>query len=383
MWIYNPFEIGISGFSGAGKTTLIKKLISTLSDRGLRVGYFKTDAHKFVMDTPGKDTHVAWEAGATGVSIQDPIHGASISRDFDPLLHRLEARNFDRFLVEGRKHSDLPRLLLLDPRFEIDNAIIDEPTILDRVLALIGPADQRERANVLGAEKRLPFFDRDDTQSILEFLDDFWKDSVAPLRGLVLAGGKSRRMGTSKAGLVYKKGMSQTLVMVSLLRKAGLPVVVSVAEESQIPQDVRTYIEEDTQVEVLLDRYPNLGPLSGILSAFDLYRQRGWVVLGCDLPLFSFEDLENLIFQRQYAGYATAYESPVEPGFPEPLAAIYEPKIRSRIFTLFAEGYRCPRKILLQSRVHLVPARSPQALFNANFPHEYEKARLVLSEGVL
>jgi molybdopterin-guanine dinucleotide biosynthesis protein B len=48
--------IGFAGFSGAGKTTLIVRLIPELNRRGLSVSTIKHAHHGFDLDQPGKDS---------------------------------------------------------------------------------------------------------------------------------------------------------------------------------------------------------------------------------------------------------------------------------------------------------------------------------------
>ena len=71
---FNPFEISICGYSGLGKTTLICKLLQSLSKK-YRVGYIKHDAHRFEMDKKGKDTYQASQNGASGVGIYSSEEG--------------------------------------------------------------------------------------------------------------------------------------------------------------------------------------------------------------------------------------------------------------------------------------------------------------------
>ena len=47
--------IGLAGWSGAGKTTLIVKLIPYLRERGYSVSTLKHAHHAFDVDQPGKD----------------------------------------------------------------------------------------------------------------------------------------------------------------------------------------------------------------------------------------------------------------------------------------------------------------------------------------
>ncbi|MCC2096725.1 MAG: molybdopterin-guanine dinucleotide biosynthesis protein B [Hyphomicrobiales bacterium] len=61
--------IGLAGWSGAGKTTLIERVLPVLRRRGLRVSTLKHAHHKFDMDASGKDSWRHREAGAEEVLI--------------------------------------------------------------------------------------------------------------------------------------------------------------------------------------------------------------------------------------------------------------------------------------------------------------------------
>ena len=61
--------IGLAGWSGAGKTTLVVRLVPELIRRGLTVSTMKHAHHGFDVDQPGKDSHRHREAGATEVLV--------------------------------------------------------------------------------------------------------------------------------------------------------------------------------------------------------------------------------------------------------------------------------------------------------------------------
>ena len=61
--------IGLAGWSGAGKTTLVVRLVPELVRRGLTVSTMKHAHHGFDVDKPGKDSHRHREAGATEVLV--------------------------------------------------------------------------------------------------------------------------------------------------------------------------------------------------------------------------------------------------------------------------------------------------------------------------
>jgi molybdopterin-guanine dinucleotide biosynthesis protein B len=105
--------IGFAGFSGAGKTTLVERLIPVLKLHGQRVSVVKHAHHKFDIDHPGKDTYRHREAGAFEVVVASDKRLALI-REFErPTqlgVHELVAEldgSVDWVLVEGFKHSDL------------------------------------------------------------------------------------------------------------------------------------------------------------------------------------------------------------------------------------------------------------------------------------
>ena len=59
-----PAVIGVTGWSGSGKTALIVRLIPELAARGYRVATVKHAHHTFEIDTPGKDSFEHRAAGA-------------------------------------------------------------------------------------------------------------------------------------------------------------------------------------------------------------------------------------------------------------------------------------------------------------------------------
>ncbi len=105
--------VGIAGFSGAGKTTLVERLIPALRRRGLRVSVVKHAHHRFDIDHEGKDTFRHREAGAFEVVVASDQRLA-LMREFEvanrPTVHQLIAElcaGVDWVLVEGFKDSDL------------------------------------------------------------------------------------------------------------------------------------------------------------------------------------------------------------------------------------------------------------------------------------
>jgi len=106
----------LAGYSGAGKTVLIERLIPQLKARGLRVSVAKHAHHKFDIDHPGKDTFRHREAGAFEVVVASDRRLA-LMREFERpaqlSVHHLLAELYDGVdwvLVEGFRESNLLKL---------------------------------------------------------------------------------------------------------------------------------------------------------------------------------------------------------------------------------------------------------------------------------
>lgn len=98
--------IGLAGWSGAGKTTLVARLIPVLAARGLRVSTVKHAHHGVDVDQEGKDSWVHREAGAQEVLVASPRRWAlmhELREDAEPSLEALLARlsPVDLVIVEG------------------------------------------------------------------------------------------------------------------------------------------------------------------------------------------------------------------------------------------------------------------------------------------
>jgi molybdopterin-guanine dinucleotide biosynthesis protein A len=182
-----------------------------------------------------------------------------------------------------------------------------------------------------------------------------------PVFGLVLAGGRSRRMGRDKAALITN-GETQLGRAVALLQRHLEHVFVS-TNVAQADDPVRRSYPQ------IVDRYEDLGPVAGILSAMDEHPDTAWLVLACDLPNIDDETIDFLLQNASAERPATAFRS-VNDELPEPLCAIYRPAARVVIDRFVADGIRCPRKMLINSPTLLLTQPVPGALHNINTPDD-------------
>jgi molybdopterin-guanine dinucleotide biosynthesis protein B len=119
--------IGLAGWSGAGKTTLIAKLIPSILARGLKVSTLKHAHHAFDVDRPGKDSYEHRMAGATEVLVASQKRFAlmhELRDEPEPPLAELLAKlaPVDLVIIEGWKREPHPKL-------EVFRASVGKPLI--------------------------------------------------------------------------------------------------------------------------------------------------------------------------------------------------------------------------------------------------------------
>lgn len=181
---------------------------------------------------------------------------------------------------------------------------------------------------------------------------------MAPIRGLILAGGFSRRMGRDKASLEVG---GQTLLQrtVRLFKGLGLPVTVS----ARADQDL--VIADSYRVD---DPVPPIGPVGGLLAAMRAHPDTALLTLAVDLPRLRTDTLQLLIAERHAGGDVTVYQNP-EDGRVDPLCALYEPSSADLIRLAVDRGNHSLRRILEQSaRIHRIQPRHPTDLIDLDTP---------------
>jgi len=146
--------------------------------------------------------------------------------------------------------------------------------------------------------------------------------------GIVLCGGKSRRMGRPKPMLPF--GPELMLQRVArLLGEAVEPVVVVAAAGQKLPDLV-------PPIRVARDRRPNRGPLEGLRAGLTALRDEDEVeaafVTGCDVPLLVPDFVRRMI--ELSAGYDVAV--PHVEGYDEPLSAVYRTSVLAQVEALLA-----------------------------------------------
>jgi len=158
--------LGISGWSGNGKTTLLVKLIPALIDRGYSVSTVKHAHHKFDVDRPGKDSFRHREAGAKEVLISSSARWALMheTRDFEDEAELADLKKHlspvDILLIEGFKNENFPKI-------EVWRNVRDTPPLYLNDTSVIALATDQESINA-----DIPVLDIDDSEALADFIVD-------------------------------------------------------------------------------------------------------------------------------------------------------------------------------------------------------------------
>lgn len=154
---------GLAGWSGAGKTSLLVRLLPELAARGLTVSTMKHAHHAFDLDQPGKDSYEHRRAGATEVlvtsanrwALMHELRGAP-EAEFEALVARMTP--VDLLLIEGFKHHPHDKL-------EIFRRDVGKP-----LLCVADPRVVAVASDAPVPEARVPVIDLDDTRAVADFI---------------------------------------------------------------------------------------------------------------------------------------------------------------------------------------------------------------------
>lgn len=147
---------------------------------------------------------------------------------------------------------------------------------------------------------------------------------------VILAGGKSSRMGKDKVFLPLQNGES---FLAHLYRNAEAVfdhVLISAGSSVHTDQ-IRALFPE---AEIIPDRYPEQGPMGGIVSVYEERHPKTFAVIPGDVP---FADMDVLAFLYEHCGDdACIYAA--EDGRPEPLIAAYGTAFLEKLSAMRKEG---------------------------------------------
>ena len=196
--------------------------------------------------------------------------------------------------------------------------------------------------------------------------------------GIVLAGGRSRRLGRDKA--VEPLG-GQPMIRRVLERLAGLAAESIVVVADQARGDALPLLDD---TRVVPDVYPGMGSLGGIFSGLRASGNEWAMVTACDMPFLNGELLGYLASLREGMDVV----APVVEGRPEPTHALYSkaclPSIEERLRAeeLKITGFydRVTVRYVEEGEIQKFDPKL-LSFFNVNSPQDLQRAMALAAEG--
>ncbi|MHB9059304.1 MAG: molybdopterin-guanine dinucleotide biosynthesis protein MobB [Bacillota bacterium] len=402
--------VAVVGGSGSGKTSLISGALPRLSRTGGRFVVIKHTAHGYdpgpATTAPvaasdagaagaGKDSGRFLAAGATGVvlvgpdrlaligrgaaPIEEPLPTAAEPSRPNPLLDHAIDRAVATFgrpdlvIVEGFGASPWPKIFVTGGRPKPFTGAVYAP---DRYPAGVLAVALGSGATSIsdGIPAAVPRLSTLDGEAWADFLGGLALRRPAPLGGVILAGGRSSRLGRNKAFLDF--GGRPLIARVADLLRSLVSEVVIVANE---PEPYEPFADR-----VVSDVVPGLGPLGGIYAGLLAVRGRAALFAGCDLPFTPAALYERL---GREVGEADA-AVPFAGGEYEPLVAAYARACLPAVEAAMLAGRH--RVVSFYSGVRLAVLAEqevrafgdPKTLFlNINSEADYERAMALEPEA--
>lgn len=301
-------------------------------------------------------------------------HQHAVTTDFigsSEIINRhLALSQTDAIIVNGNHFEASHQIIFCDPDKEA--SLRKRASQLTHVIAIITtqrcPDVSQAVKEIIPNWASIPLLNE---QSIID-LAAIVQQQIMPapsIKALIMAGGKSVRMGKDKTQIAYH-GKPQVAHLYALCESMQLTPHLSCRAEQVDFFNANGF-------RTITDRVNDLGPLGGITSAFMKEPDTAWLVIASDVPFVDEELLNELIQQRAPYQTGTSFQSPFDK-FPEPLIAIWEPKAYPMILSFIGLGYACPRKVLIQTGAHMIQPMAPEKLENVNTPDDLQDAMQAL-----
>jgi molybdopterin-guanine dinucleotide biosynthesis protein A len=197
---------------------------------------------------------------------------------------------------------------------------------------------------------------------------------VAPatrIGGIVLCGGKSRRMGRPKLSLPFGDELMLQRV-VRIVGEVVAPIAVVAGPEQELPP-------LPPGVRIVRDEQEHLGPLAGIGRGLEALAGEvdAAFVASCDVPLLRPAFIRAILATLEEHDAAV----PEDETHYHPLAAAYRTSLAANVRALVSAGRLRPVFLFEKSDIHVVPidelrAVDPdlESLRNMNTPEDYAAA---------
>lgn len=185
------------------------------------------------------------------------------------------------------------------------------------------------------------------------------------ITGLILAGGRSRRMGRDKAQLLLE-GKSLLQWQVEKLQQLGLEEILISAPETVSYPGIRT----------VPDCYSGCGPIGGLQAGLRAASCISCLVISVDCPLIPPETLSGLC--KAHEGGVTILS---HPGGEEPLIGVYDRETAPLLEKMILRNVYAIRALEQHVPIRRWTYSGPEELLcNCNTPEEFALAKKLLTK---
>ena len=194
--------------------------------------------------------------------------------------------------------------------------------------------------------------------------------------GVILAGGRSRRLGRDKAveSLGGQPLIRRVIERVEAVTADIVVVVADAVRGNDLPLDVRR--------RVVWDVYPGKGSLGGIFPDLSAAKSDWGLVVACDMPFLNRQLLEYMLSRREDFDAVV----PLPGAYPEPTHALYSkaclPYIEARLRANDLKISRLYREVQVNYLTEEAITRFDPELrsfFNINSPDDLAKAQALVA----
>lgn len=354
---YATNEISILGT----KCSIISELVQKIAKKHQKIskiGYLDA-SHNTAIEAPILNTFTFHHSGNLD---------SNLSVELNPFNARIQFSQINFLFINGNHYQGNQQILILDN--EKEASVLKRMDQLTNVQFVIKLNSDSKYFDFL--EEKTPSINNlksyyiDEIDQIANHIENLIQQKIAPIQGLVLAGGKSIRMGKDKGALNFH-GQYQRDHARQLLERHHLKTYLSVREEQEIKNE-----------QTITDKFIGLGPFGAICSAFQKDPNVAWLVLATDLPFVNDELIMSLLNLRNPSKAATTIKGKNKQ-FPEPLITIWEPKSYPLLLEYLSQGYSCPRKVLINSDVEIIEI-DDNYIRNINTPEDFNAAYKEINE---
>lgn len=175
------------------------------------------------------------------------------------------------------------------------------------------------------------------------------------LSGIILAGGKSSRMGTNKAFVLFQ---NRRMIDWSYEKLTPFTSSILVSSNSNIP---------DMDARIIPDIFPDKGPLGGLYASL-LASESEWnLLIPCDVPLVPVELFKQML---PFCNSQQAVIPKLPNGNLEPLVAVYNRNIIPVLEQMILTNDFKLMNLFSKIHVHYFPVEDPSIFKNINAPSD-------------